>query len=133
MTALALAVLLAAAPGRCAADPVVANARIKVTRGLEKNSDHLVVTVNVVNDGSADQAYPTQQHLELVRDGAVIGTQPIPALGAQQSYVASFRIVAPHERHRKPLNVVFRYVLDSAPDAARANCAKSNDALTATL
>jgi hypothetical protein len=133
MTALALAVLLAASPTVCAADPVVANARIKVTRGLEKNSDHLVVTVDVLNKGTADQADATQQHLELVRDGAVIGTQPIPALGGQQTYIASFRIVAPHVRHRAPLTVIFRYVLDSAPDAARANCAKSNDALTATL
>jgi hypothetical protein len=132
MLELALAaVLTSGAPSACPADPLVANARLKIVHA-SAGVDNYTVTVDVKNGGVLAQPRDTQQHLDLVRDGAVIGTQPVPALGGSQTYVAAFRVQVPHVRRRPPYRVVFRYVLDSN-NAARANCTTGNDALSATL
>jgi hypothetical protein len=128
-----LAVTLAnATPATCPADLLVANPRLKVVRARERAFDNYVVTVDVKNRGVAAQPAGTAQHIELVRDHATIGTQPIPALGPDESYAAAFRVQLPHQKTRAPFAVEFRYVLDSK-NAPVANCTSVNDRLTATL
>lgn len=126
-----LAAVVAAGPA-CPSDLLVANPRLKVVRAHDNAFDNLIVTVDIKNRGSAGQPASTEQHLELRQQGTVLGTQPIPGLGADQSYVAAFRMRVPHQRKRDPLVVEFRYVLDSK-NAPRANCTTANDSLTATL
>ncbi len=133
MLPLVLAAAMAgAAPSPCPADLLVANPRLKVVRARDQSRDNYVVTVDVKNRGVAAQPSDTAQHLELVRDGASIGTQPVPALGPSQTYVAAFRVQLPHAKARAPFPVEFRYVLDSK-NAPRANCTSVNDRLSATL
>ena len=125
-----LASVLAAAP--CPSDLLVANPRLKVTRTTDKTRDSYVVTVDVKNRGMMNQPFDTRQHLALVRGGVTLGTQTIPALGANESYAAAFGLRMPHRAKREPLSVEFRYVLDSK-NASRANCTSANDRLAATL
>lgn len=127
-----LAAIVAAAGPTCPSDLLVANPRLKVVRARDRAFDHLIVTVDVKNRGSSGQPISTEQHLELLQNGTVLGSQPVPGLGADQTYVAAFRMRAPHQRKRDPLMVEFRHVLDSK-DAPRANCTTANDRLTATL
>jgi hypothetical protein len=129
---LVAAALATASPSPCPSDLLVANPHLKVVRATDKARDNYVVTVDVRNRGVAPQPEDTRQHLALVRDGNAVGSQPIPALGANESYAAAFRIQLPHERARGPFTVEFRYVLDSK-NASRANCTSVNDRLTATL
>jgi hypothetical protein len=129
---LVAAALAVASPAPCPSDLLVANPRLKVVRAADKARDNYVLSVDVKNRGVAAQPDDTQQHLAVVRDGNTVGTQPIPALGPNQSYLAAFRIQMPHERKRGPFSVEFRYVLDSK-NASRANCTSVNDRLTATL
>ena len=126
------AALAAASPAPCPSDLLVANPRLKVVRADDRAKDNYVVSVVVRNRGAANQPDETKQHLELVRDGTVLGSQTIPALGANQSYLAAFRVQMPHVAHRGPFTVEFRYVLDSK-NAARANCTSANDRVSATL
>ncbi|HEY0395279.1 MAG TPA: CARDB domain-containing protein [Candidatus Elarobacter sp.] len=126
------AALVAAEPSPCPSDLLVANPQLKIVRAIDRARDNYVVTVDVKNRGVAAQPAGTLQHLALVRDGATLGRQPIPSLGPNQSYAAAFRLQMPHARKRAPLEVEFRYVLDSK-NASRANCTSVNDRLAATL
>ena len=126
------AALAAASPAPCPSDLLVANPRLKVVRANDRSKDNYVVSVVVRNRGVANQPDGTKQHLELVRDGTALGSQPIPALGANQSYLAAFRVQMPHQARRPPFTIEFRYVLDSK-DAPRANCTSANDRVSATL
>jgi hypothetical protein len=126
------AALAAASPAPCPSDLLVANPRLKIVRANDRSKDNYLVSVVVRNRGVANQPNGTKQHLELVRDGTALGSQPIPALGANQSYLAAFRVQLPHQGHRGPFTVEFRYVLDSK-DAPRANCTSANDRLSTTL
>jgi len=132
MLPLFLAFAVSAAPTPCPSDLLVANPRLRVVRAADRDYDNYVVTIDVTNRGSAPQPNFTSQHLALVRDRVVIGTQPIPPLAANESYAAAFRVQLVHERKRAPFVVEFRYVLDSK-NASRANCTSANDRLTATL
>jgi hypothetical protein len=132
MLPLLLAFAVATAPTPCPSDLLVANPRLRVVRAADKAFDNYIVTIDVTNRGDAPQPNFTRQHLALVRAGAAIGTQPIPPLDANESYAAAFRVQLPHERHRPPFVIEFRYVLDSK-NAPRANCTSANDRLTATL
>ena len=127
------AAVAVASPSTCPSDLLVANPRLKIVRANDdKTRDNYIVTVDVKNRGVAAQPEDTQQHLALVRDGAVLGTQSIPSLGANDTYAAAFRVQLPHQRKRGPFTVEFRYVLDSK-NASRANCTSVNDRLNATL
>ena len=132
MLPLLLAFAVSAAPTPCPSDLLVANPRLRVVRAANRDFDNYVVTIDVTNRGAAPQPNFTDQHLALVRDRVVIGTQPIPPLAANESYAAAFRVQLVHERNRAPFVVEFRYVLDSK-NAPRANCTSANDRLTATL
>ncbi|MBV8643625.1 MAG: hypothetical protein JO225_06885 [Candidatus Eremiobacteraeota bacterium] len=123
---------LALADPACPSDLLVANPQLKVVRARDKAFDLYVVTIDVKNRGTRPQPGATQQHLDLAKKGAVIGSQPIPPLGAGESYPAAFRVVLPHQKTRPPFTVEFRYVLDSK-NATAANCTSANDKLTATL
>jgi hypothetical protein len=126
------AALATTAPSPCPSDLLVANPRLRIVRASDKARDNYVVTVDVKNRGVAPQPEGTEQHLALVRDGSVVGTQPLPALGAGESYAAAFRLQLLHQSKREPFSVEFRYVLDSK-NASRANCTSVNDRLNATL
>jgi hypothetical protein len=132
MLPLFFAFALAAVPTPCPADLLVAHPRLRVVRAADKGFDNYVVAIDVTNRGNAPQPNFTHQHLALVRERVVIGTQPIPPLAANESYAAAFRVQLVHERRRAPFVVEFRYVLESK-NAARANCTSANDRLTATL
>ncbi len=132
MLPLLLAYAISAAPTPCPSDLLVANPRLRIVRAADNAFDNYVVTIDVTNRGTAPQPDFTRQHLALVRDRIVIGTQPIPPLAANETYPAAFRVQLVHERGRAPFVVEFRYVLDSK-NAARANCTSANDRLTATL
>ncbi len=126
------AMLASASPSPCPSDLLVANPRLKIVRARDKAFDNYIVTVDVKNRGSAAQPDGTLQHLALLQRGAVVGTQPIPVLGADEEYPAAFRIRLPHQSKRPPFPVEFRYVLDSK-NGSRANCTSANDRLSATL
>ncbi len=131
MTA-ALLFVAAVASTPCPSDPLITNPQLKIVRARERGFDNYIVTVDVKNDGAATQPAGTAQHLELAQNGAVLGRQPVPVLGMQESYIAAFRVQLAHRSPRPPFTVEFRYVLDSR-NAARANCNPSNDRLSATL
>jgi hypothetical protein len=131
MLSFVLGAVLAGAPAPCA-DVLVTNPKLQVVRAVNNGFDNAIVTVDVRNAGDAAQPRGIHQHLEIVQRGAVAGTQPIPPLGASQSYPAAFRIQIPHAKHHDPLDVTFRYVLD-AGNAAQANCSTHNDLLHAVL
>jgi hypothetical protein len=126
------AALATAHPSPCPSDLLVANPRLKVVRARDKAFDNYIVTVEVRNRGVAAQPDGTQQHLALLQRGVVLGTQPIPVLGADEDYAAAFRMRLPHQGKRDPFPVEFRYVLDSK-NGSRANCTSANDRLSATL
>lgn len=132
MLPLLLASALTAAGSACP-DLLVTNPRLKVVGGESRGYDHEIVTVDVRNHGPVSQAVGIRQRLELLKAGQLIGSQPIPSLGPDQTYVASFRLRIPHERKRRPLTVTFQYVLGGGEDAARNNCSTANDVLTVTL
>lgn len=129
----AAALTMAPASATCPTDLLLAEPRLKVVRATDRALDNYVVTVDVKNRGSAGQTPDVAQHLELIRDGTVIGTQPIPPLGPNQDYIAAFRLQLPHAQRRPPFPVTFHYVLDSKGDAARNNCSSANDRLSVTL
>ena len=133
MLAVLLAAALNASPTPCPADLLVSNPRVKTSRGAVDGADVYVVTVDISNRGVAAQPADTRQHLDVVHDGQVLGSQPIPVLGPQQTYAAAFRVTIPHaSASASPARVEFHYVLDSK-NAPRANCTTVNDKLTATL
>ena len=127
-----VALAVTTSPTPCPADLLVADPRLKLVHG-ERGYNHEIISVNVTNRGSAAQTAGTHQRLDLVQNGTVIGSQPIPVLGSQQSYPASFRLVVVRQRKRAPVTVQFRYVLENGADAARQNCTSVNDVLDATL
>ena len=124
--------LLAAQPSTCPTDLLVTNPRIKVIRARNRTLDNNVVEVDVKNNGTAAQRPDVRQHLDLMLGNTVVGTQPIPALGPEDSYEAAFRFQLKHEKKRKPQVMTFRFVIDSKP-APGENCTTANDKLTATL
>ena len=132
MLPLLLAATLLAAGPACP-DPGLANPHLKVVRADVRGFDDYIVTVEVGNRGTAPQTAGIDQHLDLLQNGKLLGTQPIPALGPGQTYISAFRLRLPHERKRKPLAAEFRYVLADGGRAGRENCNTANDALSATL
>lgn len=116
----------------CPADLLVAHPRLKVTPDLQRGFQHDIITVDVTNRGTRAQRSDTRQKLDLLRDGAVIGSQPVPALGPGQVYIAAFRLRVSSAAKRTPVKVRFRYVLQYG-DPSRENCTTANDILDATL
>lgn len=132
MLPLLLAAALASAPP-CRNDLALADPHLRVVRARGNGYDHEIVTVDVINRGNAGQPVGLRQRLELVVDGKVLGSQPVPALGPQRHYTASFRIRVPHEPNRKRIPATFRYVPDARQNGPHDDCDRANDLLTATL
>ena len=124
--------LIAAQPNACPSDLLVANPQLKVVRAKDRTLDSYIVTVNVQNQGTASQRLAVNQHLDLLINQKPAGTQPIPGLGANETYPAAFRFQLAHQRHRKPVVVTFHYVMDDKPRPGE-NCTTANDQITATL
>jgi hypothetical protein len=133
LSALLAFAALAAAPSPCPANLLVADPRLKVVRAANPEMDNYVVTVAVRNRGPVAQPSGVVHHLELLRHGSVIGSQPIPPLGPKREYLAAFRLQLPHQRKRPPLEVAFRYFVDAKSDAARNSCTPVTHHLSATL
>src|SRR5260370_41049089 len=126
------AALAAAQPTPCPTDIVVANPRLKVVRAPDRAYDNDIVSVFVSNNGSVAQRPDVRQHLDLLIGPTVVGSQPIPPLGARENYEAAFRVQVKHEQKRDPLKVTLRFVIDSKA-APGENCTTTNDQVTAIL
>ena len=141
MVAVLLAGLVALAspmpsPACHAGDISVTDLQIKVIKGSAHSAtaaDRLLITGVFSNVGGRAQAPHTAQHAELLRDGAVVGTQPLPALGANVNYPLQFRIFRDTSQRTDPIAVEVRYVLDDKRSFARNNCSLTNDSLQKTF
>lgn len=126
------AAVATAQPSACPTDLLVADPRIKVVRAREREFDNEIVSIDVKNVGTASQKPDVRQHLDLFVGGQLAGTQPIPAVAAQDSYEAAFRLQVKHVKHRAPQQMTFRFAVD-AKMLPGENCTTANDKLTATL
>ncbi len=126
-----VAAALSSTPSSCPVELVLADPQIKVVRRAAAGFDNYIVSVDVTNRGRAGQNGTTRQHLELRQGTQTLGSQPIPPLGSQQSYVAAFRLQLPHQAKRQPLKVDFRYA-DDSPTPSR-ECTSTSDMLSVTL
>jgi hypothetical protein len=118
-----------------AGDISVTDLRGKTIKGNSRAGidDRLLLTADFANVGAKAQEPHTQQHAELVRDGTVIATQPLPALGANVTYPLQFRIFRNKATDAGPITVTVRYVLDEAHKPQRNNCSPTNDSLKKTF
>jgi hypothetical protein len=112
-------------------DISVTDLRIKVVKGSTKTDtpDRVLITADLTNVGMAPQQPHVSQHAELVRDGAVIATQPLPSLASGVTYPLQFRVFRDPAQRKDPLEVLVRYVLDEKNKAGAMNCSSANDSL----
>lgn len=135
MMALALVFAVTASPAPAAAcvdaDIAVTDLQLRVIKPHFGRSgpDRLIFTTVLANVGSKPQPAGTTQHVELLRDGKVIGTESLEVLGPSENNTVAFRIFRPRGERSDPLQVTVRYVLDSKREGERANCAAANDSL----
>jgi hypothetical protein len=85
------------------------------------------------NVGAQPQQPHVAQHAELLRDGAVVAQQPLPALAAGVAYPLQFRIFRATSQRTDPVEVLVRYVLDDKQRELRNNCSQANDSLQKTF
>jgi hypothetical protein len=118
-----------------AADISVTDMQIKVIKGSAKTviEDRLLITGVFTNVGVQPQTPHVAQHAELLRNGAVVTSQPLPALGAGVSYPLQFRIFRDTSQRTDPIEVLVRYVLDDKRNPLRNNCSPTNDSLQKTF
>jgi hypothetical protein len=132
MFAIALAALLASAspdPTCSGPDISVTDLRISVVKGKGDTADRVLITADLTNVGMAPQSPHVAQHAELLRDGAVVASQPLPALQSGVTYPLQFRIFRPVKSRKDPLEVLVRYVLDDRGKTSEMNCSSANDSL----
>ena len=112
-------------------DISVTGLRINLVKGSDKNNvpDRFLITADLTNIGAAPQLPGVAQHTELVRDGAVVATQPLPSLAGGITYPLQFRIFRSAKQRKDPLEVLVRYVLDDKNKMAQMNCSGANDSL----
>jgi len=135
MIALVLASILgtaAPAPACRGGDISVTALRIKLIKGSASaaTADRLLITGDFTNVGSAAQEDGVRQHAELLRNGAIIARQKLPALAAGVTYPLQFRIFRQTSQRTDPVQVLVRYVLDERRRSERNNCLATNDSLT---
>jgi hypothetical protein len=129
-------ILALATPTPCpGSDISVTDLQIKVIKGSAKaaTADRLLITGTFTNVGLASQEPNLAQHAELLRDGAVVATQKLPALGARVVYPLQFRIFRATTQRTDPVMVLVRYVLDDKRRTLRNNCSGINDSLQKTF
>jgi hypothetical protein len=123
-----------ASPTCHAGDISVTDLRGKTIKGNGRGvDDRLLLTADFANVGAKAQEPHTKQHAELVRDGTVISTQPLPALATNVTYPLVFRIFRNKTTDAGPITVTVRYVLDEAHKPQRNNCSPTNDSLQKTF
>jgi hypothetical protein len=129
---LALATLAPVCPG---SDISVTDLQIKVIKGSAKTAtaDRLLITGVFTNVGTQSQEPHLAQHAELLRDGAVVATQQLPALASGVAYPLQFRIFRATTQRTDPVMVLVRYVLDDKRRPVRNNCSPVNDSLQKTF
>jgi hypothetical protein len=121
------------APPSChGGDISVTDLRIKLIKGSSKTTaaDRLLITGDFTNVGTHTQEPNVHQHAELLRDGNVVATQPLPPLDAGVTYPLQFRIFRDTSQRTDPLQVLVRYVLDDKHHVVKDNCLLTNDSLT---
>lgn len=109
-------------------DITVSIVRYAVTKGSATTPDRVVIYANVTNVGEVSQTAGVVQHVELVRDGRRLVSEPVRALRAHEKFLVALRIFREPAERKEPLEVVVRYV----PDDRRAkseNCNPTNDSL----
>ncbi|HEY4441255.1 MAG TPA: hypothetical protein VGN14_12425 [Candidatus Elarobacter sp.] len=126
------ATLAAAQPAPCPSDLQVTNPRIKIVRARDRAFDNNIVAVDVRNAGNRPQRQEIKQHLDLLLGKQRVGSQPIPALGPEESYEAAFRFQRPHEKKHVPQEMTFRLAFESRLRPGD-DCVEANNNLTATL
>jgi hypothetical protein len=116
-------------------DISVTDLQIKVVKGSARTAtaDRLLITGVFTNVGGRAQIPHTAQHAELLRDGNIVGTQPLPALAAGVAYPLQFRIFRDTSMRTDPIAVEVRYVLDDKRAVALNNCSLTNDSLQKTF
>jgi hypothetical protein len=116
-------------------DISVTDLQIKVIKGSAKaaTDDRLLITGTFTNVGDQSQQPHLAQHAELLRDGNVVATQPLPALAAGVAYPLQFRIFRATTERTDPIMVLVRYVLDDKRHPTRNNCTQVNDSLQKTF
>jgi hypothetical protein len=133
-----IAVVLAGALALASPEPVcpgpdisVTDIRISLVKGSEKTNtpDRFLITADLTNIGSGAQAPHLGQHAELVRDGSVVASQPLPPLASGVTYPLQYRIFRDAKQRKDPLEVLVRYVLDEKGEANQMNCSGANDSL----
>jgi hypothetical protein len=120
------------APPLCpSADISVTDLQIKVIKGSAKTAtaDRLLITGVFTNVGAQAQTAHVMQHAELLRNGVIVTSQPLPALEAGVAYPLQFRIFRDTSQRTDPIQVLVRYVLDDKKHAPRNNCSPTNDSL----
>jgi hypothetical protein len=138
MIAVLLAGILAATPPAPPAptchggDISVTDLRIKLIKGSARTAtaDRLLITGDFTNVGSMAQEPRVAQHAELVRNGVVVASQPLPPLAAGVTYPLQFRIFRDTSQRTDPVQVLVRYVLDAKHRVDRNDCLATNDSLT---
>jgi len=134
IAALMAGVLALASPDPLCTGPdiSVTALRIHVVKGSDKTNtpDRFLISADLTNVGMAPQQAHIAQHAELVRDGAVIATQPLPALASGITYPLQFRVFRDPAQRKDPLEVLVRYVLDDKAKTPEMNCSGANDSLT---
>jgi hypothetical protein len=130
MLAFAWVVAQLLAPAGACSGPDIAITQVKyaVVRGNAATPDRIVITADVVNVGTQSQTTGIVQHVELLRDGAVLAAEHFRPLRMGERYPVALRLFRPHAQRKDPLEVVVRYV----PDDRRArgeNCNPANDSL----
>jgi hypothetical protein len=135
MIALVLASILGTAspaPTCNGGDISVTALRIKLIKGSARTatSDRLLITGDFTNAGATDQDAHVHQHAELLRNGTIVASQPLPPLAAGTTYPLQFRIFRESDQRTDPVQVLVRYRLDEQRHIDRNNCIATNDSLT---
>jgi len=134
MIAVVLAGFLALAspdPGCAGPDISVTGLRLNVVKGSTTTNtpDRFLITADLTNVGMSAQRPHIAQHAELVRDGTVVATQPLPSLASGITYPLQFRVFRDAKQRKDPLEVLVRYVLDEKSKMPLMNCSSANDAM----
>jgi hypothetical protein len=112
-------------------DISVTDLRVNIVKGSTKTNtpDRFLITADLSNIGAASQAPHVQQHAELLRNGMVVASQPLPSLAGGVTYPLQFRVFRDVTQRKDPLEVLVRYVLDDKSRAPAMNCSSANDSL----
>jgi hypothetical protein len=116
------------APSCLGPDINIAIVRYAVIKGSATIPDRVEVYANVSNVSDVSQTPGLTQHVELLREGRKIVSEPVRALRAREKYLVALRLFRNPAERKAPLDVVVRYVPDDR-HARNENCNTTNDSL----